>query len=224
MILLIDNYDSFVHNLARYFQRLGQETLVVRNDATTAGEVRRLAPAGDRPLAGPLHADRSRLLGRRRPRTVAARCRSWASASAIRRSPPRSAAGSSAPPSRGTAARRSSSTTARGCSPACRRRSRSCRYHSLVVDEATLPAELRVTARADDGAIMALEHATQPLFGVQFHPEAVLTRARLRAAGQLPAPGRLPRRRPIPRALAAERAPQRRLRRVLAPPRQPVTF
>ena len=45
MILLIDNYDSFVHNLARYFQRLGQVTHVVRNDATTASEVRRLQPA-----------------------------------------------------------------------------------------------------------------------------------------------------------------------------------
>src|SRR5688572_26736810 len=44
MILLIDNYDSFVHNLARYFQRLGQETVVVRNDDTTAADVRRLAP------------------------------------------------------------------------------------------------------------------------------------------------------------------------------------
>src|SRR5262245_37461995 len=44
MILLIDNYDSFVHNLARYFQRLGQETVVVRNDAITVDEIRRLSP------------------------------------------------------------------------------------------------------------------------------------------------------------------------------------
>jgi anthranilate/para-aminobenzoate synthase component II len=51
-----------------------------------------------------------------------------------------------------------------------------CRYHSLVVDEASLPAELRITARAtDDGSIMAIEHKRLPLFGVQFHPEAILT-------------------------------------------------
>jgi GMP synthase-like glutamine amidotransferase len=50
-----------------------------------------------------------------------------------------------------------------------------CRYHSLVVEELSLPAELNVTARAKDGAIMALEHAAQRLFGVQFHPEASLT-------------------------------------------------
>ena len=45
MILLIDNYDSFVHNLARYFVELGGETLVVRNDAVTVDDVRRLAPS-----------------------------------------------------------------------------------------------------------------------------------------------------------------------------------
>jgi anthranilate synthase/aminodeoxychorismate synthase-like glutamine amidotransferase len=50
-----------------------------------------------------------------------------------------------------------------------------CRYHSLVVDEGTLPAELQVTARTADGAIMAIEHVAAPLFGVQFHPEAALT-------------------------------------------------
>src|SRR5262245_58155465 len=44
MLLLIDNYDSFVHNLARYFRRLGQETLVVRNDATSPAEIARLQP------------------------------------------------------------------------------------------------------------------------------------------------------------------------------------
>jgi anthranilate synthase/aminodeoxychorismate synthase-like glutamine amidotransferase len=50
-----------------------------------------------------------------------------------------------------------------------------CRYHSLVVDEAKLPSSLKVTARSEDGAVMALEHATLPVSGVQFHPEATLT-------------------------------------------------
>jgi anthranilate synthase/aminodeoxychorismate synthase-like glutamine amidotransferase len=49
------------------------------------------------------------------------------------------------------------------------------RYHSLVVREEDLPAELTVTARSDDGVVMALAHRTKPVFGVQFHPESVLT-------------------------------------------------
>jgi anthranilate synthase/aminodeoxychorismate synthase-like glutamine amidotransferase len=52
---------------------------------------------------------------------------------------------------------------------------RAARYHSLVVDETSLPACLAVTARSDDGAIMGLRHRERPLAGVQFHPESVLT-------------------------------------------------
>jgi anthranilate synthase/aminodeoxychorismate synthase-like glutamine amidotransferase len=50
-----------------------------------------------------------------------------------------------------------------------------CRYHSLIVDEASLPAELLVSARTSDGIVMALAHREWPVVGVQFHPEAVLT-------------------------------------------------
>jgi anthranilate synthase component 2 len=49
------------------------------------------------------------------------------------------------------------------------------RYHSLCVTEENLPAELQVTARTTDGVVMAIEHRTRPVFGVQFHPESVLT-------------------------------------------------
>jgi glutamine amidotransferase of anthranilate synthase or aminodeoxychorismate synthase len=51
------------------------------------------------------------------------------------------------------------------------------RYHSLVVEETSLPEELKVTARTDDGTVMAMEHRDFPLFGVQFHPESILTEA-----------------------------------------------
>ena len=51
------------------------------------------------------------------------------------------------------------------------------RYHSLVVDGSTLPRDLRLTARGDDGLVMAVEHRVDPTFGVQFHPESYLTRA-----------------------------------------------
>jgi anthranilate synthase component 2 len=49
------------------------------------------------------------------------------------------------------------------------------RYHSLMVEEESIPAELEVTARTDDGLVMALQHRSRPQFGVQFHPESVLT-------------------------------------------------
>jgi anthranilate/para-aminobenzoate synthase component II len=75
---------------------------------------------------------------------------------------------------------------------------RVARYHSLVVDPASLPAELAVTARTADGVVMALEHRQFPVVGWQFHPEAILTEhgypllaAFLRRAG-LPVPARLP--------------------------------
>jgi len=49
---------------------------------------------------------------------------------------------------------------------------RTARYHSLVVDRQTIPAELEINAEADDGAVMALTHKTRPIFGIQFHPES----------------------------------------------------
>lgn len=49
------------------------------------------------------------------------------------------------------------------------------RYHSLAIEENSLPSELMVTARSDDGLIMGIQHRTLPLFGVQFHPESVMT-------------------------------------------------
>ena len=74
MLLLIDNYDSFVHNLARYFERLGQETVVVRNDAVDAERGARIATCRGGAFAGALHAARGRgVVGNRAtaPRGVA---------------------------------------------------------------------------------------------------------------------------------------------------------
>jgi anthranilate synthase component II len=174
MILLIDNYDSFVHNLARHFERLGQETAVVRNDAITPAGVRALRPqaivlspgpctpreagcsvavagelAGEIPLLGVC-------LGHQ---AIAA-----AMGAHVDRAPePRHG--------RTSLVRHDGSSLFAGVpSPF-----QACRYHSLTVDERTLPTNVRVTARADDGCIMALETTGRPVFGLQFHPEAVLT-------------------------------------------------
>ncbi|MBA3484447.1 MAG: aminodeoxychorismate/anthranilate synthase component II [Pirellulales bacterium] len=174
MILLIDNYDSFVHNLARYLQRLGQETHVVRNDATTAGEVRRLRPAAIVLSPGPCtpteagcSVDVVRELRGEVP--ILGVCLGHQAIAAalggkiVRAPEPRHG--------------RTSHIEHAGTQlfAALPLPLTVCRYHSLVVEEATLPTELKVTARAEDGAIMALQHATQSLFGVQFHPEAALT-------------------------------------------------
>ena len=189
MILLIDNYDSFVYNLARYFERLGHATRVVRNTAIDAAGVRRLRPGGGRALAGAVHARAGGLLAGAGPHAGTRSCRCWASAWDIRRSPRRLAGGWSGPRSRSTAGRRRSITTAAACSPGCRTRCVAGRYHSLVVDEASLPDCLEVTARTDDGTIMAIEHRELPVVGLQFHPESILTDCGYPLLGEFPASG-----------------------------------
>jgi anthranilate synthase/aminodeoxychorismate synthase-like glutamine amidotransferase len=174
MILLIDNYDSFVHNVARYFQRLGQETVVVRNDATTLAEVRRQVPAAIVLSPGPCTPSEAgcsiavvRELSGEIPilgvclghQTIAAAF----GARVVRAPEPRHGRTSlilhdDSPVFAGTP------------SPF-----RACRYHSLIVDEASLPASLRVTARADDGCVMGIERRGHQTFGLQFHPESTLT-------------------------------------------------
>lgn len=174
MILLIDNYDSFVHNLARYFRRLGQETLIMRNDAVNAAEVRRLTPQAVVLSPGPctpaesgcsvelvreLHEEFPMLgvcLGHQAIATALGGQIVRAREPIHGRTSPITHDGT------GLFAELPSPLTV-------------CRYHSLVVDEATLPSELAVTARTADGTIMALEHARFPVVGVQFHPEATLT-------------------------------------------------
>ena len=189
MMLLIDNYDSFVHNLARYFQRLGQETLVVRNDAIDAAGDRAAAAGGDRAVARPLHAERSWLLARRRAAACRAGSRSWASAWAIRRSPRRSAAASSArrEPMHGRTS--PIQHNGQGIFAGLPNPLTVGRYHSLVVDAARCRRAgghrpRRQTARHGAGP--------SPLAGRR---RAVPSRVdpdrrRLRDAGQLPAAGR----------------------------------
>jgi anthranilate synthase/aminodeoxychorismate synthase-like glutamine amidotransferase len=174
MILLIDNYDSFVHNLARYFRRLGQTTQVVRNDQITAAQALALKPeaivlspgpctpaeagcslalvrqaAGRVPLLGVClgHQAIAAAFG---GRVVRAGVPVHGQASPILHAGEGLFAGLPSPLLVG-------------------------RYHSLVVEEATLPQELCVTARLEDGTIMALAHRRWSIWGVQFHPESILT-------------------------------------------------
>lgn len=219
MILLIDNYDSFVHNLARYFRRLGAETLVLRNDAVDATEIRRLAPraivlspgpctpneagcsldvvrtfTSEIPILGVClgHQTIGAALGAevvRAPEPMHGR------ASKIRHHGAGLFAGLPQPLSVG-------------------------RYHSLVISPASLPPELLATAWTDDGVLMALAHRTQPVFGVQFHPESILTDCGFALLANFLQLAGIPHQTPIPHS-ASERPPPSISKPL---PQTPVTF
>ncbi len=174
MILLIDNYDSFVHNLARYFRRLGQRTAVVRNDAVSVAEIRRAKPQAVVLSPGPCTPNEAgcslelvrELLGELPLLGICLGHQAIAAALGAR-------IVRAAAPMHGRTSQVEHFETPlfRGVSSPFV----ACRYHSLVIEPASLPSELRTTAACDDGTIMAIEHTEFPVFGLQFHPEAVLT-------------------------------------------------
>ncbi|MGI9470556.1 MAG: anthranilate synthase component II [Rubripirellula sp.] len=174
MILLLDNYDSFVHNLARYVRRLGCRTRVVRSDQMSTQACEALSPSAVILSPGPRRPENAgcsvelvRHLSSHVPilgvclghQAIAA-----AFGGSIRQCGPRHGL-----PSRIT-------HDGAGLFEGLPSPFTVGRYHSLAVDESALPDELQVTARSDDdGVIMGLRHRTRPVYGVQFHPESVLT-------------------------------------------------
>jgi para-aminobenzoate synthetase component 2 len=172
VILLIDNYDSFVHNLARYFEELGTEPLVVRNDAISIEEIRCLAPQAIILSPGPCTPHEAGItlavileLGGVIP--ILGVCLGHQAigvsfGAALRRAHE---------PVHGRTSLVDHSGT--GLFAGLTQPMRTMRYHSLVLEEVVSP--LRVTAQTSDGIIMAVEHEHLPIWGVQFHPESVLT-------------------------------------------------
>ena len=179
-VLLVDNYDSFTYNLAQAFQSLGAEVIVLRADdpALQAALDARpdrvvISPGPGRPEV----AGRSPALVREAPARgiptlgvcLGLQCAAVAFGASVVRAPePRHGKTSLV------------SHDGKGLFLGIPQRTEATRYHSLMVDESTLPAELIVTARADDGVVMGLRHTTLPLEAVQFHPESVLTADGLR--------------------------------------------
>jgi len=174
MILLIDNYDSFVHNLARYFERLGQTTHVVRNDTIDVAEARDLKPAAIVLSPGPCTpreagASLDLVLGLHAEVPILGVCLGHqviaeALGGRIVRAPA---------PVHGQASeiRHTRSGLFEGLpSPM-----RVGRYHSLVAEPSSVRDPLRSIAWTNDGVIMAIEHIRLPVYGVQFHPESILT-------------------------------------------------
>ena len=173
MLLLIDNYDSFTYNLVQFLGDLGADTRVVRNDAMTAEEALALKPDAIVLSPGPCDPD------------AAGICLEVIRLSAARRMPllgvclGHQAIGQAfggkvirAPfPMHGKV----SAVTHDGSGVFASLPSpfNIARYHSLIVENSTLPSDLTVTARTADGLIMGMVHKTLPIHGVQFHPESI---------------------------------------------------
>ncbi|MFZ0076583.1 aminodeoxychorismate/anthranilate synthase component II [Exiguobacterium sp. s192] len=174
MIVLIDNYDSFTYNLVQYFGELGQEVRVFRNDAITLEEIEALAPdhlvispgpctpneagisleairyfAGRLPILGVClgHQAIGQVFG---GKVVRAKTLMHGKVSLL-------------------------THDGSGMFAGIEQETPVTRYHSLVVERESFPDALTMTAEAD-GEIMALRHKELPIVGVQFHPEAILTR------------------------------------------------
>jgi anthranilate synthase/aminodeoxychorismate synthase-like glutamine amidotransferase len=174
LILLIDNYDSFVYNLARYVRELGETPLVRRHDAIGVDEIFALAPSHIIISPGPCspkEAGISTELVRQAGPSIPIlgvclghQCIGAAYGGEILR------AGA---PMHGKTSRIHHSGT--GLFHGLPSPFTATRYHSLVIGPASVPDTLRVTATSDDGEIMAVQHVEHPVYGVQFHPESVLT-------------------------------------------------
>jgi anthranilate synthase/aminodeoxychorismate synthase-like glutamine amidotransferase len=174
MILVLDNYDSFTYNLVQYLGELGARMRVARNDALTVDEVEAMAPGGIVISPGPGHPDGAGI-------SLALIRRFHAQVPILGVCLGHQAIGRAFGGTVARARRQMHGKTSRithdgrgvfrGLPPGFE----ATRYHSLVVLEAGLPADLEITARANDGEIMGLRHRRYPVEGVQFHPESILT-------------------------------------------------
>jgi anthranilate synthase/aminodeoxychorismate synthase-like glutamine amidotransferase len=174
MILLIDNYDSFVYNLARYVRELGEQPVVRRHDAMTVDEVLAMRPSHIIISPGPCspaEAGISTEVVRRVGPTIPIlgvclghQCIGAAYGGEIVRA---------GRPMHGKTSRIHHSGT--GIFSGLPSPFYATRYHSLVIAPASVPPDLQVLATSEDGEVMAVQHARDPVHGVQFHPESVLT-------------------------------------------------
>ena len=175
MVLVIDNYDSFTYNLVQYLGELGAQIVVKRNDEATMSELQSMAhtrvvisPGPGRPEDAGVSLDVIKTFGPRMP--VLGVCLGHqgiglAFGGEVVRAPLPIHGKTSTVEHNGAGVFRGITAPFQAG-----------RYHSLVVAEQSLPADLEITARTkDDGIVMGLRHRSFPIFGVQFHPESVLT-------------------------------------------------
>jgi anthranilate synthase/aminodeoxychorismate synthase-like glutamine amidotransferase len=175
VVLVIDNYDSFTYNLVQYLGELGAQVVVRRNDEASLDDLRALhhsrvviSPGPGRPEQAGVSLAVIKEFGPRMPLLgvcLGHQAIGLAFGGEVIRAPQ---------PIHGKTS--TVEHTGVGVFAGFSSAIQAGRYHSLVVGERTLPAELEVTARTkEDGLIMGLRHKTMPIHGVQFHPESVLT-------------------------------------------------
>ena len=174
MILILDNYDSFVFNLARYCEELGESVTVYRNDALEIDDIARLdpdaillSPGPGRPEDAGIMIDLIRHFSGRIP--ILGICLGHQGIG--------QAFGADVilaqQPMHGRASQITHHET--GIFQSIPSPLKVARYHSLVLSPLSVPHCLRVTAHSEDGEIMAVEHISHPTIGLQFHPESILT-------------------------------------------------
>jgi anthranilate synthase/aminodeoxychorismate synthase-like glutamine amidotransferase len=174
MLLMIDNYDSFTYNLVQYLGELGERVAVYRNDQISLNDIDALAPSHIVISPGPCTPNEAgislelvREYGSKIP--ILGVCLGHQSIAqayggTIVRAPKLMHGKTSMIEHEG-----------QGIFDELPTPFQATRYHSLVVEESSMPDCFEVTARADDGQIMAISHREDPVVGVQFHPESILT-------------------------------------------------
>lgn len=171
-IALIDNYDSFTYNLLQYMAELGAEPKVFRNDEVTVEELSGfdgivISPGPGRPEDAGISNEAIRALSGKVPILgvcLGHQCIGQVFGGRVVRNEP--AHGKT------SWIRHDNSGVMAGVSDPFE----ATRYHSLIVEKSSVPSELVVTAWTADGTVMGLRHARHPTYGVQFHPESVLTK------------------------------------------------
>lgn len=181
MILLLDNQDSFVQNLARYFRVLGCATKVVRSNEIDLAACKSLNPDAIVLSPGPRGPEDAGccidvIQGIDASLPILGVCLGHQAIGVAFGGVVHQCG-----PMHGMAT--SIKHDGQGVFADCPSPMAVARYHSLAIDQCYLPSELNVTATTDDGIIMGVRHRSRPVFGVQFHPESVLTDHGLKLIG-----------------------------------------
>ncbi|MBQ6569634.1 MAG: aminodeoxychorismate/anthranilate synthase component II [Clostridia bacterium] len=175
MILLIDNYDSFSYNLFQMIGEIDPDIKVIRNDELTVEEIRKqnidriiISPGPGRPENAGIIIEAVKILGIDVP--ILGVCLGHQAICA--------AFGATVTYARQLMHGKQSQVEFDPDCPlfkGCPRTAPVARYHSLAADADTIPDELKITARTSDGEVMAVQHKDYPIYGVQFHPESIMT-------------------------------------------------
>ncbi|MDE6738974.1 MAG: aminodeoxychorismate/anthranilate synthase component II [Lachnospiraceae bacterium] len=175
MILLIDNYDSFSYNLYQLIGEIDPDIRVIRNDEMTIAEIRELkpdriilSPGPGRPENAGIIVEAARTLGKEIP--LLGVCLGHQAICA--------AFGATVTYAKELMHGKQSNVKFNMDCPlfkGCPETAPVARYHSLAADADTIPEELEITAVTTDGEVMAIQHKKYPIFGVQFHPESIMT-------------------------------------------------